>query len=215
MEILKIIGYIGTIAAVILFIAAAISRLGSNNSIPFRDSCAKMTTRGLAFFFGRATKIYILIFSVSLISLLASSETVHETIGYHNLRIKGSGIYCYYVEVSDSDRTYTLPAKVIVEQYSDTDGERSYSWKNYTIASVYFDNGNSLEFTEFVVEIGEPQTASDQYGNEWRCKLINEHAVCAEVEETSNTNQLYKIQLALSIFIVLYMIYALLRYDEE
>ena len=135
--------------------------------------------------FGKVASIF---FVVSLFSTLISSTGIHDLIGYHNIELEPSGTYCYYVEASDGEHLYTLPAQVFVEEYEKEEGERTYKCRLYYIKKVYFSNGGYLDFSKsWDVKLNKRAILYDQNDKEWECTLLNEHAYTPQVKESKDT----------------------------
>lgn len=143
-----------------------------------------------------------------MVLFLAGNKTFLELIGHHSLEYENSGTYCYYVELTEyhGDNTYTLPAQIRVEVDSDDDEERRHYWRNYYIEKVYFDDGEYLDFTENLENTSLSGTISlyDQYETEWKCTILNKHAFCPHIEETSHVTTWSIVELILLLLIVLY-----------
>lgn len=145
---------------------------------------------------------------IVIILFLAGDKTFLELIGHHSLEYENSGTYCYYVELTEyhGDNTYTVPAQIRVEVDSDDDEEHRHYWRNYYIEKVYFDNGECLDFTENLEDVSLSGTVSlyDQYEIKWKCTLLNKHAFCPHIEETSHVTTRSLVELIFLLLIVLY-----------
>ena len=102
--------------------------------------------------------------------------------------------------------TPTVPAQIRVEVDSDDDEEHRHYWRNYYIEKVYFDNGECLDFTENLEDVSLSGTVSlyDQYETKWKCTLLNKHAFCPHIEETSHVTTRSLVELIFLLLIVLY-----------
>lgn len=143
---------------------------------------------------------------------LADSNTFRELIGSNSLEGKNSGTYCYYVSLESDDDSYTLPGQieVVVEVDPWVDGygneRRDYS-RQYYIEKVFFPDGDYLDFTEYsdyTSSLDKSILLYDQYERQWKCTILNEHAYCDQVEETSFITTRSVIELFVIVFIVLY-----------
>ena len=109
------------------------------------------------------------------------------------------GIYCYLVEASNGEKTYTLPAQVRV--FSDEEmeeytyyftGDREVSQrlkKAMCIEKAYWPNGGYLYFEDIEpVTFGESARLYDQDGNGWRCRLTEQRSSHPKIEEEHERN---------------------------
>lgn len=126
-----------------------------------------------------------LVVIVALSLFLYDSATFRELVGIHTIEDLNDGTHCYYVEVSDGYSEYVLPGQISIDVQEYDDEYTRY----YYIDRVYFSNGEYLDFSDdgwnYVTNINKYVRLDDQYGDTWLCKIINEHAYCPHVEETS------------------------------
>jgi hypothetical protein len=107
------------------------------------------------------------------------------------LEYENGGTYCYYVQVIPQygdNAVYTLPGQIRVEVDEYDDGEKRHYNREYFIEKVFFDDGTYLDFTnngEDTTLTGSV-TLEDQYEEEWKCTIINEHAYSSEFKETTH-----------------------------
>ncbi len=133
--------------------------------------------------------ILTLIFLLCLFYTLFSNPVFTNVIGYYDLETSGKGVYCYYVELTNSNnKTYILPAKISIEIELEEDVEgRTKSYTNFHIENVYWSNGGYLTFTDDYdneVYINQSARLTDTHGREYSCKLLNEHAYTDKFQET-------------------------------
>lgn len=138
--------------------------------------------------FGKYTKPLLI---VALASTLLTNTAVHQLVGIHNLKIKPTGTYCFYVEASRSgERTYTVPAEIEIEKETEEVGdgkERTYTY--YYIKRFFFSNGTEIELDVWdSVQINEASYHTDSNGDEWELTLLNKHAYSPQIEETNNAD---------------------------
>lgn len=145
-----------------------------------------------------------LVIIAALSLFLYDDVTFRELVGIHTIKDLNSGTHCYYVEVSNSAREYVLPGKISISVDTDDDEHVRY----YYIESVYFSNGEYLDFTRYgnnyVTNINRSVRLSDQNGNDWSCKILDEHAYCPQIVETSYVSTKSIIVLLFTIVAVLY-----------
>ena len=68
-----------------------------------------------------------------------------------SLSDRGNGVYCYYVEAKEleTNKEYTVPAKIVVDSWDDdVDGKRVIRF-NYYIEQLFFDDGTSIIFDDY------------------------------------------------------------------
>lgn len=169
-------------------------------------------------FAGNWTKILII---VSSIALLLTNPAIHQLVGINNLKIKPEGTYCFYVEATrNGEKTYTLPARVRVEEYREDEDERRVRvYRYYYIERIYFSNGGFLDTEDLdAVSINKPTVFYDDNDNEWKLILLNEHSYTPEVKESNNASwfsiTILCIQ-AVSIVIVLFALSKSKKPEEE
>lgn len=123
-------------------------------------------------------KRWVIVLIFTLVAYFATSAATLDVVGIHDLRLKPEGQYCFFVEAQrENGKTYTLPAQVRVNTF---DG------RDYYVEKVFFSNGGWLEFhNEDYIDIGESAYFYEN-DEEWRVKLLNEHAYSPHVTETNN-----------------------------
>ena len=163
-------------------------------------------------FFKERVVVPSIVILAILALFLADDNTFRELIGSHSLEGKNSGTYCYYVTLESDEESYTLPGQISVDVEVDSrldnygNERREYS-RQYYIEKVFFPDGNCLDFPDHSDCIGslkESILLYDQYERSWKCTILNEHAYCEQVEETSYITSRSVIELFIIIFIVLY-----------
>lgn len=163
-------------------------------------------------FFEDSVVVPSIVILTILILFLAESNTFRELIGSHSLEGKNSGIYCYYVALESDEENYTLPGQISVDVYVDSrldsygNERRDYS-RQYYIEKVFFPDGDYLDFTDdydYTNSLENSMWLYDQYERQWKCTILNEHAYCDQVEETSFITTRSVIELFVIAFIVLY-----------
>ena len=131
---------------------------------------------------------WALVLACSMLAYLITNSTVHQLVGVHNLELKPNGTYCFYVEATRSGgKTYTLPAQIRVEKETEEVAEgKSRTYTYYYVEKVFFSNGGWLDFEhEDSVDINDTTLMCNDE-DEWRIRLLNEHAYSPYVTETSN-----------------------------
>lgn len=140
---------------------------------------------------------------------LAGNKTFLELIGHHSLEYENGGTYCYYVQVTQQhgdNAVYTLPGQIRVEVDDYDDGEKRHYSREYFIEKVFFNDGTYLDFTsdgEDTTLTGSV-TLEDQYEEEWKCTIINEHAYSSGFKETTHVTTSGELELLFLIFVILY-----------
>ena len=190
MFIYKLLGYISSIAVFLCIITlgyylfVAIRSLVKKEKLSYTDWIRTIKSEILGFAGGATQPLLI----ISLLATIITSTTVHQLIGIHNLEIKPEGTYCFYVEATRSGgKTYTLPAQIRVEKETEEVAEgKSRTYTYYYVEKVFFSNGGWLDFEhEDSVDINDTTLMCNDE-DEWRIRLLNEHAYSPYVTETSN-----------------------------
>ncbi len=209
-RILQWISYIAyfPILIVIYYVFKAIRGLFKKHKLTFNEWIG-MIGQELYNFAGNWTKI---LFIASAIALLLTDPAVHQLVGINNLKIKPEGTYCFYVEATrNGDKTYTLPARIRIEEYREDEDERRVRvYRYYYIERVYFSNGGFLD-TEYLddVSINKPIVFCDDNDNKWELVLLNEHAYTPEVKETNNASWISITILCIQTVSLIIVLYAL------
>jgi hypothetical protein len=117
-----------------------------------------------------------------------SCTTIREIIGYDNIGLKPDGEYCYFVNLSNGRKTYTLPAKI----YIDSSEENR---KTYDVSTVYWSNGGYLYFDndDYISDFHEKISTYDQNDNKWEINIINKSAYCPRMKETSTFDNWFNV----------------------
>ena len=161
----------------------------------------------------------IIIALVVLAGFLYSNSTFSELIGINkSLSDRGNGVYCYYVEAKEleTNKEYTVPAKIVVDSWDDdVDGKRVIRF-NYYIEQLFFDDGTSIIFEDYEDASFTSYTGYlDEKGKEWACKLTEHHAYNKAVQETSHISILSVIELCLVVFVILFNLIGSLYLAEK
>ena len=140
---------------------------------------------------------------------LAGNKTFLELIGHHSLEYENGGTYCYYVQVTQQhgdNAVYTLPGQIRVEVDEYDDGEKRHYSREYFIEKVFFDDGTYLDFTSDGEDtsLTGSVTLEDQYEEEWKCTIINEHAYSSGFKETTHVTTYGVLEWLFLIFVILY-----------
>lgn len=161
----------------------------------------------------------ILVFA-AIVSFLYDNQAAREIIGVHSLYGESQGTYCYYVEVERNGDKYTLPGEIAVEFdiWEDSRGRRKTT-PMYYINRVYFSNGGYLDFTErgynYVTDLQDNVSVTDQDDVFWNCRILNEHAYCEQIQETTHISAKSVIELIATLGIVLYNWTGYLCWDDK
>lgn len=161
----------------------------------------------------------ILVFA-AIFLYLYDSQTVREIVGVHSIYAERQGTYCYYVEVERNGHKYTVPGEITIEfdVQEDSRGRRKTT-PRYYINRVYFSNGEFLDFTEcgynYVTDLKNKVSVTDQDDAYWSCQILNEHAYCEQIKETSHISAKSVIELIATLGIVIYNWAGYLCWDDK
>lgn len=168
--------------------------------------------------YGITGKFTIFALVLVLISTLATSRVAHQIVGIHNLELKSSGTYCFFVEAKRAGGTsYVLPAQIRVEPetYEYSDG-KTKTYINYYIEKVCFSNGSILEIDD-PEDIGINETVyySAPNGDEWALTLLNKHAYSPYVIETNKATPLAITYLVVQLLAISFLLYTCLQKEND
>ena len=207
-RLLKWISYIAylPILIVLYYVVKAVQGLFKKHKWTFNEWIG-IIGHELYNFAGNWTKILII---ASMIALLLTNPAVHQLVGINNLRIKPEGTYCFYVEATrNGDKTYTLPARIRIEEDREDEDERRI-YRYYYIERVYFSNGGFLDTEDLdAVSINKPTVFYDDNENKWEFVLLNEHSYTPEIKETNNASWISITILCIQIASSIIVLYAL------
>lgn len=155
---------------------------------------------------------------VALTSTLLTNTAVHQIVGIHNLKIKPTGTYCFYVKASRlGGKTYTVPAEIEIEKEAEEVGdnkERTYTY--YYIERFFFSNGTEIKLDVWdPVQINEASYHTDSNGDEWEITLLNKHAYSPHIEETNNADWFGITILAVEVLPVAFFLFAMYRKHKD
>ena len=153
----------------------------------------------------KAKKVkWSLVVIVALLLFLYDNVTFRELVGIHTIEDLNSGTHCYYVELRHGIKEYVLPGQISINVEIDDDDYVRY----YYIERVYFSNDEYLDFTyygdNYVNNINQSVHVRDQDGDDWYCKILDEHAYCPQIIETSYISAKSIVELLFTIAAVLY-----------
>lgn len=163
---------------------------------------------------------WFIIVLAAIVVLLSWDSTFKKLIGMHSLTIESEGTYCYYVEISNADKTYVLPGQIRKQIERDISSHGNLiTFGHYHIEKVYFSNGGYLDFSQndenYVTSLDDHISLYDQEYRQWYCKIIDEHAYCTDFEETSSLSTRNVVELFFVIVIALYNLLGYLLWDEK
>ena len=164
---------------------------------------------------GEYAKLFLII---ALVTTLMSNTAIYQLVGIHNLNLKPSGRYCFFVEAHQlGGKNYTVPAQIKVEKETEEVGEnRERTYTYYYIEKIVFSNGEVLDFEKWdSVKINEPTLHTDSNGVVWDLTLLNKHAYSPLVEETNNANWVNITFLLIEVASIVFLLYAMYRKDES
>lgn len=153
-----------------------------------------------------------IIIVVVLFVYLYYDATFTELLGIQKpLSERGNGTYCYYVEAleENTEKEYTVPARITVESWVEDDGNgRTSGGYNYFIEQLCFDDGSIVNFGDSAYNEDASFKAYTRYydenGYRWKCKLTEQHAYSKLVQETSFISTYRVFELFIIIFVVLF-----------
>lgn len=198
-----------------VYLWKAIKALFAKEKLSFGGWMQEIKTDVLAATKGFARPILI----ISLIGAVITNTAIHQLFGVHNLLLKPTGTYCFYVEACHfNGQSYTLPAEIRVEyETEDVGNDKQRTHKRYYINTIFFSNGELLEFSgNYSAEIGETDSYYERNtGDKWRLTLLNEHAYTPHVTETNNATWADIASAFVDIFPIAFLLFILCYKDRS
>lgn len=140
---------------------------------------------------------------------LFNNSTFNELVGREkSLSRRTSGSYCYYVDVIEeaTGKKYTVPAKISAYPWTDEDSSgKTYGGVDYYVDQLVFDDGRVVEMDgSYDASFQNYNSCYDTKGNEWRCRLTDNHAYSNLIQETSFVSVRSVVELCVVVSIILF-----------